>query len=616
MRRRICSLLAAPMALTVGACAQSTEVADDFGYAGTGIAVSVAPLDLEGVNDACYSFEIKNGLDQRVVARGSEQDPSGNGVAGQNGDGGPGGLSDREARPLCSSRFGDNGGGISYVAPCDASSPEAAEHTVRLWVNAVCEAGSLDGDTPCVPMYGYQNPCGNNGCVVTANCVEDSDVPVQFNFTIMASAKQGFFDIAVRFDEVFCSAKLDTCYGEGANATPIDLLFDDSGNEVHTAVAAISCTAGVGNVDTTLFYTNVSLNCSTTGTYVLDLSSVDEEGNFEFVNPEGDRINASIYYGSEALPNGTGPNAQDANKVFTNVAFVLPEDETCSFNWLVVPSDEPEPCPSAADGSAGEYSQVAGIEFNVGGLTAGSCDTNPLDEEGSGVNTVYLTTDPPAYTGQLNEGDQAFTDPSCSTSVDPTLPCTGPDTDGDGIPDSCDTCPNGETFSWVNWDTVCPNGTCIDGSVGTVAANYQSDRPVITQPFPMYGQSVFPLSFNLPTIGKAIRNDEITNNTLTFATPVSNPTLVFASIGRAGQVVPVEFDRPVKLIWCQALLNGPTVGSAPLACNGQMVTEIFGQEGYAVVEVPGTHSAIGFNYKVAERWANFHFGMNVCNALP
>jgi len=161
----------------------STDV-DDFGYRGTGIGVTIAPLDLPTVSDACYSFEITNGNLDRVVARGSAQ---GGASAGQHGDGGPAGLSGSLADPLCSTRFGNSQGAISYVAPCDASTTPAGNelHTVRLWVNAVCASGSLTTED-CEPIAGFVNPCGATGCAVTAACVENADVPVEFNFTIMA----------------------------------------------------------------------------------------------------------------------------------------------------------------------------------------------------------------------------------------------------------------------------------------------------------------------------------------------------------------------------------------------------------------------------------------------
>jgi hypothetical protein len=408
--------LAATSILALGACSDVAPPADDFGYEGTGIAVTVAPLDLNGVADACYSFEIRNGLGQRVVARGKAQDPGGVGVAGQGGDGGPAGLEGREATPLCSSRFGDGGGAINYVAPCDASSPA---HTVTLWVNAVCQSGTLGGTGACVPMYGYQNPCGNSGCTVSTTCVEDSDVPVRFDFTIMASAKQGFFDIAVRFDEVFCSAKLDTCYEDGST---IKLLFDDSGNEASTAVAAIACTAGTEDLQTRLFHTTFKATCGGK-TYGLPLAGVSLEGNTHLVELDatgapvsgGTSINAAVYFGTEAIVNG--PEKTDANKVFTNIAFVLPNDgKPCAIDWRVVPASAPA-CPASEDGSAGSFRQVAGVAFKGEVAQGGTCERYALDAANSAVQTEYLKTNgTAAYTSVLVEDTQAFAAAGCGSA--------------------------------------------------------------------------------------------------------------------------------------------------------------------------------------------------------
>jgi hypothetical protein len=424
MKRVVYGLAATTILGPVG-CSESGPPPDDFGYSGTGIAVAVAPLDLEGVSDACYSFEIRNGLNQRVVARGRSEDPTGTGVAGQGGDGGPTALEGREANPLCSSRFGDGGGAINYVAPCDASAPA---HTVTLWVNAVCEAGTLGGtgSSACVPMYGYQNPCGADGCKVSTTCVENSDVPVRFDFTIMAAAKQGFFDIAVRFDEVFCSAKLDTCYEDGSS---INLLFDDSGNEAATAVAAIACTAGTGDVETRVFQTTFKATCDGK-TYGLPLAGVSLEGNTHLVELDatgapvlgGASINAAVYFGTEALINAG--RETDANKVFTNIAFVLPTNgKACAVDWWVVPESETA-CPASENGSTGSFRQVAGVAFR-GNVAKGTCAQYALDAAGSAVRTDYLETNgTAAYTSVLVENAQTFAASGCSSTAPPIDACS------------------------------------------------------------------------------------------------------------------------------------------------------------------------------------------------
>ena len=47
--------------------------------------------------------------------------------------------------------------------------------------------------------------------VKTFPCTPNADTPVDFDVTVMRQANQGFFDVAVSFDAIFCAAKLDCC---------------------------------------------------------------------------------------------------------------------------------------------------------------------------------------------------------------------------------------------------------------------------------------------------------------------------------------------------------------------------------------------------------------------
>jgi hypothetical protein len=234
-------------ALGFSACAEGpSNMPDDFGYEGTGIEFQVAPLTLDSLSDACYSFAVVNEDNELVVGRGP-------GVANSGALNST--LSGTALETICASQFGNgNGGDVSYVAPCDADSDDdndgLAEHNVILWVDALCASGTpVTNGTPnwdtatapapnslstiCNEIQPYQNPCGSAGCSLPVTCVENADTPVTFNFTIMGQADQGFFDIAVNFDDIFCSAKLDSCYNEeelgddGFEPDMIQMLFDN-----------------------------------------------------------------------------------------------------------------------------------------------------------------------------------------------------------------------------------------------------------------------------------------------------------------------------------------------------------------------------------------------------
>ena len=379
--------------LSLGACAEGpANNGDDFGYKGTGIAFGVSPLTLDSLTDACYSFAVVNASNNLVVGRGPGAANAHTGL-----------VNGTAANSLCASQFGNgDGGDISYVAPCDASISPTDEtvHTVTLWVDALCTTGNGDAtqqpnyfapNSICPEMQAYVNPCGVVGCDLQVTCVENADTPVEFNFTIMGQADQGFFDIAVNFDDVFCSAKLDDC---NTNGEKIDLMFDaTTGARINTIVAAVSCTGGPGDgVDTQLNFTPLVVNClsdSTGGS--LDLSSVGEEGN---VLIGTGLYPSAVYYGTESL--------EGVNKVYTTVAIGIGDRSDCTLQWNVVPTNGP----FAASSDSGIYSSYGFVNFAGRDLGGSDCHANPLNGESSGVKTSYAPTDPdpgPAITAFLTE---------------------------------------------------------------------------------------------------------------------------------------------------------------------------------------------------------------------
>ncbi len=422
------ALGAGAAALMFGACAEGPQnTTDNFGYEGTGIQVQVAPLTLESISDACYSFTVVNGLGELVVGRG------------------PGAVADFPAEvtgtamnTICASQFGNgDGGDASYVAPCDA---QEDAHTVTLWVDALCDSASgapvtngaanwtfpspSDDSTICTEIQPYQNPCGSAGCELPVTCVENADTPVTFNFTIMGQADQGFFDIAVNFDDVFCSAKMDTCNTEGDS---IELVFDQNefladgttpnpnfGERMDTLVLAVACTGGPGTgVETYLTHSTLTVNCGAGVGGSIDLDTVDQEGNQTAING----LNWAAYFGTESLA--------DANKVFTNLAFGIPEGGACDVSWQVVPTNGP----FVQAGGNNTYNSYGYVNFAGKTIRAGSdaCTQLPLDGlpgtmtyngvsapvvngaiAGNGVTTAYQDTDDGDFpaASQLGEGGE------------------------------------------------------------------------------------------------------------------------------------------------------------------------------------------------------------------
>jgi hypothetical protein len=232
----------------------------DAKTSGPAMDLVVAPLDQPGLAFACYDFLIENGGEGELGVIGGLNDVLFRGDPTRKKTGG-------DTKTLCSDRFGNGAGGdVRYVAPCDASSdsdPEKAgvQNAVTLWIDGLYQG------TPEEPVaiedgpegQWWKNPCGDEGCRVSFNCVEDRDTRVEFNFTIVRQADRGFFDIGVSFESVFCASKVDCRYEDGRWNR---LVRDLEGVPVLTAVFGFTCTDGSPGNDTHLYVSNIEATCS------------------------------------------------------------------------------------------------------------------------------------------------------------------------------------------------------------------------------------------------------------------------------------------------------------------------------------------------------------------
>jgi len=552
--------------LSVVSCAQDTSRPT-----GPSFEVRIAALELPGVVDACYTLAVYNEPITALAATALVWTEAG----------------------LCAQRYGDERGSITYVGTCDAS-PDGRINTVSLVLEGLCSGEGCDpgddDDPETIDSDTYVNPCPvGRPCLIERPCDANADTLVKFDLTVMRDAGQGFFDIGVTFDNIFCSAKLD-CVDR--------FLHRPDGPRDLTAILAFACTSG--RATTCLYATDVELDCGGANVWTIDPSLgpglIAESSPLLYA--------AATYQGDEAFTT--------FDKSYWNVALGLDASlfstyPNCTLRWTTTASE------SGLDGD-GPYTTPVETSYPllewerdilVGGALA--CESHPLDvvlpdEALASVRTGYSATTTPT---ELAHSNCDTTPPLCQPG--------DPDADADGVPDACDTCPDGETFTWVSWDNI--EGTTATGTVGTVGVTYTSSAPVASTQ-DVYSHGTFPGGYAVPNTDPTIQNTAVTSNTLTFAQPVTNPTFVFASIGNTinNTVVPIVFDTPVRLLFCVGLLDGPDWQTAqPVVCNGQTVTTIYGYEGYAILEVPGTHTSIGFDYTVAEFYANFVFGTNTCD---
>ena len=379
--------LVAAGALLVGACADGGV----GGEAGDGIAFTVAPLDLPGITDACYALTVYNStvtLDATTTVW--------------------------SAPDICSSDYGDGVGAISYVGTCDAS---AATNTAELVLQDIYAGGAHDtGGTALVDGDDYVNPCpASQPCQLEAPCEENADTFVEFNLTLMRSAEQGFFDVAVNFEDIFCSAKMDCEYADG---TDIELLFNDAGERASTAVMGFACTAGPGS-DTKLVMSDTYIVCDdgATNVGITDPSSVPTRvvAQYSPANPQGNLTPSTNPNGPQAHPDGIFASAvyqgreqlADADgslgKVYSNMAigfedrfFDLDEDGAAdrgcyAIAWASATDSVNE------DLASNDATTSPTVRFVVplnpadgGGLSPTlSCGQHGLNGAASGVATVY-----------------------------------------------------------------------------------------------------------------------------------------------------------------------------------------------------------------------------------
>ena len=310
-----------------------------------------------------------------------------------------------EKSGITSTQYGDGQSAISYIGTCDAT---ANPHTVELTIENV-RAGGRDLVDP--TDWINPAPAGSPIRKINITCVENADVPVVFDLTVMRSAKQGFFDIGVEFDDIFCSAKLDC---------DDDLLHNADGERDATAIVTFACSAG--EEEQTFVYTSdVVLTCDdgnvATAPVVFTMpaagATVGQQG--PIVGQPGNVTGVfqwANYQGQEDLTSDGAP----IEKCFWNRAVGIDRDAllaagftSCRMTAAGTASDLPLGGNTVPSGGA--Y-PIVSYDVEVWSAANGLCSNNPLNGDGSGVVTDYVTPDTNLaelmpLTGMLACGDGA-----------------------------------------------------------------------------------------------------------------------------------------------------------------------------------------------------------------
>jgi len=363
--RQALGLLA--LSLAVG-CGASTPPSD---VNGPHVAIDVAALNLEGVYDACWEITVTNHGGEVVLTR-----------------------------VISSSQYGDGAGSASYVAPCDAD-PTAQDNTVTVEVLGLYATSGVDCGAPPASVD-FQNP---GVLSQDFTCHDNRDVAVRFDVALMRPASQGFFDIAINFGDIFCSAKVDCCRDSDHDGTcerDLELLYNGQGDRDATVVVGFACAAGDETTDTFLYMDPVTIACA--GETVASIIP-DGEGNLcdaqtdSCVGVTGDLdllFQVAVYRGAEQL--------SGVDKAYWNVALGIktnnfPSGEDCYLTFRGTADDDatdgttPGTLAGAQGGviAAGAVYPLVTANVLLSSAASGpwACAENPLNGAGSGVTTSY-----------------------------------------------------------------------------------------------------------------------------------------------------------------------------------------------------------------------------------
>jgi len=378
------------------------------------LSVEVAPLTLPGLTDVAYDLRVVNDLGDTVWERTA----------------------------LRASAYGD-GTSLSYVGACDAD-PSAQPNTVELTVATLYDAdGALDADT-------WVSPTADSPLSLDVDCLADADVAVTFDVSVMRRAQQGFFDIAVEFDDIFCSAKFDC---ELPSGDPIRLVSGADGTRLPTAVLALACTSGPGG-DTVVYLDDLQIDCGgSVGTVDVD----GGPGNLYALSPStapSPLAQAMIFRGVEQL---TDASLGDLAKRYVNVALAVDFAQTsgaCTLTTNATAHDGP-----LTDGETptGTYPVIryeiplvnsAGDGYDCGRMAL----DDPAGVPGDRVASTYVTTPP----GE--DFDVAFAADLTGLGAARTAECRDGDTPPGGL------CVG-----------VC-TASCVDGAWTCGGAGYEADE--------------------------------------------------------------------------------------------------------------------------------------------
>jgi|GEM_PF-1794421 len=422
------------------------------------IAIEIAPISLAGIGDAEYDLRVRTS----------------------------GGALVWERLGMRASEYGD-GRALSYVGPCDAD-PAAQPNRVEVSLTAL-----FDEEGAALPDDDWISPTGDAPAVQSVTCLADGDVAVEFDLTVLRQASQGFFDVAVEFEDIFCSAKLDCVAQDGTS--PLALVHGPDGERKPSVVLGFACTTGSADGDMAMYMTDPVVAC---GDLRVPIELDRGPGNL-WTGGEpvpAPLLQAMVFVGEGRTPNGLTP----VDWLYLNVALAIDFSQLsgpCTLSATGTASDHPLDGYTTPAHTAYPFIrwQVDLVDAAGDGYACGLHPLNdPLAPPGEGVFTEYTPIDAPtAFEEGVFEPNGAprvieiLRYDACVESPDPGCCARAADCADDGVACTAEICVDGACDSVLSAGCCFVDADCDDGlactadlCMGHGCAHYQGDQRCCT----------------------------------------------------------------------------------------------------------------------------------------
>jgi gliding motility-associated-like protein len=253
----------------------------------------------------------------------------------------------------------------------------------------------------------------------------------------------------------------------------------------------------------------------------------------------------------------------------------------------VVVNAAPPPVVSVSPNSiVGCYNSSAVVTASGASTYSWSPGTNLSANSGATVTVGPLSNTTYTVTGTDSLGCTANDTVQISAGTPPNVSVKA-----SAVSSLCDS----SKLNWAAWSSV-SGSSGIGGISSDLTITVSKPTGGLSTTGGMYNGGIFPTQYNVPVNNTAIRNDLAGLFTFCFNRPVVNPQIALSSIGSPGNSVQINTSDPYLVIWQGQGMSYPNN------------TTFVGTEGYTIIQFPGVHTCISFDYLQSETYCNLAFG--------